>query len=96
MSAFEAIEVRVDLHRACDRLAVPGDARALLTVLFNAPWLSTAEAAVSLGWSMQRLDRVTRSLRPDRALGDGLRSYLGAYQKNKSAESVREIDTSAA
>jgi len=94
-SIFDAIDARLDLTAACDELAIPADARALISALYNEPTLSERSAGQTLGWPLQRLQRVVRSLRADRRLGQGLRGRLGAYQK-KSPSSVRESKRPAA
>ena len=82
------IEVRLDLTAACDALRVPADQRALLTLRFNEPASSDAEAGRQLGWDPKRLDRVVKSLKPDRVLGFGLRQRLAAYLPDKNLSRV--------
>lgn len=94
-STFDAIDVGVDLASACKDLDVPPDQRALISVLFSQPDISEAQAGKDLGWSERRTERVVRSLRADRGIGKGLRSYLSAYQK-KPARPVREMEKLAA
>ncbi len=95
---FSAIDVKLDLHRACDALGVPADQRRLLTLRYNEPTLTLAEAGRVLGWDPHRLDRVARSLQSDRSIGFALQQRLAAYKKSEKSCQVfvRETNVSAA
>src|ERR1700694_3732007 len=92
MSSFSAIDVRLDLQDACNALRVPADQRALLTVRLNEN-VTDSEAGRLLGWNSRRLDRVAKSLQPNRAIGLALRRRLAAYKKSEKScqASVLEI-----
>lgn len=80
MSILEAIDVKIDVERACAALRVPADQRAFIEAVYNGG-LSPAAAGRELGWDGTRLAKVVKSLRADRAIGAGLRKQLAYYQK---------------
>jgi hypothetical protein len=77
-------EVRSDLRRALDELWVEPEARRFISLHYEDE-LTDKEAAAKLGFSTRQTENVTRSLRGDRAVGELLRAFLGAYKKNKKA-----------
>ena len=78
-SFANSIHARIDLDRALDAAQVPFYQRRFINALFAEPSLSERDAGAALGFSIQQTERVRRSLREDRRIGQGLRLFLAAY-----------------
>ena len=77
---------KVDWERGSQALEIPEDQKVAVEARIEGLDLQGSDAAESLGWDADRLERTRRSLEPDRRWGRDLRKQFAAYDQNKNPE----------